>query len=87
MKEKKIFETILLERERQDRDMIRLEFNVHTDVVVMNYIYEEPAGDEDVHKQRHNHDPELLDEETFEALKKKLYEHNIPFKQRRDEFI
>ncbi|WP_031548333.1 hypothetical protein [Salinicoccus luteus] len=87
MKEKRILEGVLLERERQDRNMIMLEFNIRTDMVVMNYIYDGHDAGGDVHKKRHDHDPEIMDHETFEALKGKLYENNVPFKERRDAFI
>lgn len=87
MKEKRILKGVLLERERQDRSMVMLEFNIHPDMVVMSYVYDDHDEGGDVHKKRHDHDPEIMDHETFEALKGKLYENNVPFKERRDDFI
>ncbi|WP_020008785.1 hypothetical protein [Salinicoccus albus] len=89
MKEKQIIDAVLLEYNRADRNMTKLEFNIRPGVVVMDYVYDDLAEDkgEDPHKKRHNHDPEIMDENTFEAVKEKLYEHNIPFRQRRDEFM
>lgn len=87
MKEKRILEAVLLEWTRQDRNMIMLEFNTHPDMVVMNYVYDDHEEAEDVHRKRHDHDPEVIDQATFAALKKELYEQNIPFRERRDDFI
>lgn len=87
MKDKSILEGVLLEMERQDRNMTMVEFNIHPDMVVMNYIYDAHETVGDVHKKRHDHDPEIMDHETFAGLKDKLYENNVPFRERRDDFI
>lgn len=87
MKDRRILEAVLLERERQDRNMVMLEFNIHPDMVVMRYIYDDNDDGGDVHKKRHDRDPEILDRNTFEAVKGKLGAHCIPYKERRDAFI
>ncbi|MCG1008580.1 hypothetical protein J4760_00800 [Salinicoccus sp. ID82-1] len=87
MKDRRIFEAVLLERERQDRNMIMIEFNIHPDMVVMNYVYDDHDDGGDVHRKRHDRDPEILDRNTFEAVKEKLIEHNVPYRERRDAFI
>lgn len=89
MNEKQIIDDVLFEYNRRDRNMTNLEFNIRPDVVVMDYVYDDldEGEGEDLHKKRHNHDPEMMDADTFEAVKKKLSEHNVPFKQRRDEFM
>ncbi|GAB3069184.1 hypothetical protein ACFOU0_10300 [Salinicoccus sesuvii] len=87
MKDRRILEAVLLERERQDRSMVMLEFNIHSDMVVMSYIYDDHDNGGDVHRKRHDRDPEIFDRHTFEALKQKLGEHCIPYRERRDAFI
>lgn len=83
---KELLNRIILEREREDKHFIKLEFNVRRDQVVMNYIYEDKTGG-DVHLNRHDADPEFMDVEKFELLKKYLGEEKIPFQERRDEFL
>lgn len=83
---KELLERIVLENEREDKQFIKLEFNIRSTQVVMNYIYENEY-EVDVHKVRHDADPEFMDIETFEVLKEYLYEERIPFEERRDEFL
>lgn len=87
MKAQNLLARILMESEREDRNFSRLEFNVRDKGVVMNYEYAPDADVEDVHRPRHGKDPEILDLETFDELKPLLYEKNIPFKERRDDFL
>ncbi|MFC3419836.1 hypothetical protein ACFOLA_10140 [Salinicoccus hispanicus] len=87
MKDRRILEAVLLERGRQDRNMVMLEFNIHPDMVVMSYIYDDHDDGSDVHKRRHDRDPEIIDRNTFEAVKAKFNEHGIPYRERRDAFI
>jgi hypothetical protein len=87
VKAQNLLARILMESEREDRNFSRLEFNVRDKGVVMNYEYAPDADAEDVHRPRHGKDPEILDLETFDELKPLLYEKNIPFKERRDDFL
>lgn len=83
----KILSRILLEKKREDRHFVKLEFNVRDKGVVMNYVYDGATGGADVHRPSHDKDPEVLDLDTFDELKPLLYEKNIPFNERRDDFI
>lgn len=83
---KEFLERIVLEHEREDKKFIKLEFNIRSSQVVMNYIYEDKY-EEEVHKVGHDADPEFMDIETFELLKEYLCEERIPFEERRDEFL
>ncbi len=87
VKAQNLLTRILLESEREDRDFSRLEFNIRDKNVVMTYEYVDGTGALDVHRPRHVKDPEVLDMETFDELKPLLYEKNIPFKERRDDFL
>src|SRR5699024_398856 len=55
VKEKQIIDAVLLEYNRSDRSMTKLEFNIRPGVVVMDYVYDDLAEDkgEDPHKKRH----------------------------------
>ncbi|SOC37866.1 hypothetical protein [Salinicoccus kekensis] len=87
MKAQDLLKRIMMESEREDREFSRLEFNVRDRGVVMNYEYSDGTGTGDIHRPRHVKDPEVLDLETFDELKPLLYEKNIPFKERRDDFL
>ncbi|CAM4212677.1 hypothetical protein [Lacicoccus alkaliphilus] len=87
MKAQNLLTRILMEAEREDRNFSRLEFNVRDKGVVMTYEYAADSDAEDVHRPRHGKDPEVLDLDTFDELKPLLYEKNIPFKERRDDFL
>ena len=87
MKAQNLLSQILLEKEREDRNFTGLEFNVRDIGVVMNYKYDDDAAHVDVHRPRYDKDPQVLNLDTFEELKPLLYEKNVPFKERRDDFI
>lgn len=87
MKAQDLLTRIMMEAEREDRNFSRLEFNIRDRGIVMNYEYMDGAGTGDVHRPSHIKDPEVLDLETFGELKPLLYEKNIPFKERRDDFL
>lgn len=86
MNVKELLARIILERDREDKHFVKLEFNIRGHQVVMNYIYDH-YQDEDIHSLRHDADPEILDLETFEELKNRLCEEKVPFQVRRDEFL
>lgn len=87
VKAQSLLSQILLEKEREDRNFTGLEFNVRDKGVVMNYKYDDDATHVDVHRPRYDKDPEVLNTDTFEELKPLLYEKNVPFKERRDDFM
>lgn len=87
MKAQSLLSQILLEKEREDRNFTGLEFNVRDKGVVMNYKYDDDVTAVDVHRPRYDKDPEVLHIDTFEELKPLLYEKNVPFKERRDDFM
>lgn len=87
MKVQNLLSQILLEKEREDRNFTGLEFNVRDKGVVMNYKYDDDVTPGDVHRPRYDKDPEVLNLNTFEELKPLLYEKNVPFKERRDDFM
>lgn len=87
MKAQSLLSQILLEKEREDRNFTGLEFNVRDKGVVMNYKYDDDAATADVHRPRYDKDPKVLDVDTFGELKPLLYEKNVPFKERRDDFM
>lgn len=87
MKAKSLLSQILLEKEREDRNFTGLEFNVRDKGVVMNYKYDDDVLSQDVHRPRYDKDPEVLNLDIFEELKPLLYEENVPFKERRDDFM
>lgn len=86
MDAKVLLNRIILEKERADRQFVKLEFNVRESQVVMRYVYEDEYND-DIHMNRHDADPELMDADTFENLKQLLNEKKIPYQARRDEFM
>ena len=53
----------------------------------MNYKYDDETVTVDVHRPRYDKDPEVLNLDIFEELKPLLYEKNVPFKERRDDFM
>lgn len=86
MKASELMTKILLEKEREDKHFIRLEFNVREKAVVMNYLYEDDY-DDDIHRHPHDADPEVLSTEEFGELKPLLVKEKVPYQERRDEFM
>ncbi|EIE3638166.1 hypothetical protein LDE09_002374 [Staphylococcus pseudintermedius] len=79
-----LLEEVKNERNREDKFLCEIQFEV-----TMFFEYEEVqmATQEAHYFRKHNHDPEFLDIETFETLKKALEEEGIRYKQRRDMFM
>ncbi len=76
------------ERNREDKKLIEIQFEVRNEQVTMFFEYEKEQATQDNHYFiRHHHDPEFLDMETFELLKEALDDEGIRHKQRRDVFL
>ncbi|MEJ7541172.1 hypothetical protein [Staphylococcus intermedius] len=84
-----LLEEVKNERNREDKFLYEIQFEVRRNEVTMFFEYEEvqTTTQEAHYFKRHNHDPEILDIETFETLKKALDEEGIRYKQRRDMFM
>lgn len=84
-----LLEEVKNERNREDKFLCEIQFEVRRNEVTMFFEYEEVqmATQEAYYFRKHNHDPEFLDIETFETLKKALEEEGIRYKQRRDMFM
>ncbi|EKH7761357.1 hypothetical protein OJ624_RS11460 [Staphylococcus pseudintermedius] len=84
-----LLEEVKNERNREDKFLCEIQFEVRRNEVTMFFEYEEVqmATQEAYYFRKHNHDPEFLDIETFETLKKALEEEGIRYKQRSDMFM
>ncbi|UEX89468.1 hypothetical protein [Staphylococcus ratti] len=85
---KRIIEEVKRESQREDKALDGINFEIRENEVTMFFEYNEPSPKEKNHHYvRHDHDPEFLDVETFEKVKTELASLNIPYSERRDEFI
>ncbi|ARJ51529.1 hypothetical protein [Staphylococcus lutrae] len=83
-----LLEEIKEERNRQDKFLSEIRFEIRINEVTMFFEYEEVQTPQaDHYFIRHHHDPEVLDIETFEKLKKALDNEGIRYKQRKDMFM
>jgi len=86
---KKIIEDVKQEKKRTDKIFQDITFEVRAEQVLMFFNYNEIIdnvnGDQNYVK--HNHDPEFIDIQQLNQLKSELKELDVPFHERRDDFM
>ncbi|WP_436853578.1 hypothetical protein [Staphylococcus caeli] len=86
---KKIIEDVKQEKKRTDKIFQDITFEVRAEQVLMFFNYDEIIdnvnGDQNYVK--HNHDPEFIDIQQLNQLKGELKKIDIPFHERRDDFM
>ncbi|SCS49617.1 hypothetical protein [Staphylococcus caeli] len=86
---KKIIEDVRQEKKRTDKIFQDITFEVRAEQVLMFFNYNEIIdnvnGDQNYVK--HNHDPEFIDIQQLNQLKSELKELDVPFHERRDDFM
>ncbi|WP_436861343.1 hypothetical protein [Staphylococcus caeli] len=86
---KKIIEDVKQEKKRTDKIFQDITFEVRAEQVLMFFNYDEIIdnvnGDQNYVK--HNHDPEFIDIQQLNQLKTELKKIDIPFHERRDDFM
>ncbi|MBO1220415.1 hypothetical protein [Staphylococcus nepalensis] len=88
-KVKRILEDIQNEKQRTDKVFQDITFEVRAEQVIMFFNYNEiiDTVNEDQNYLKHNHDPEFIDIQELNTLKKELTALNISFHERRDDFM
>jgi hypothetical protein len=88
-KVKRILEDIKNEKQRTDKVFQDITFEVRAEQVIMFFNYNEiiDTVNEDQNYLKHNHDPEFIDIQELNTLKKELTALNISFHERRDDFM
>lgn len=88
-KVKRILEDIKNEKQRTDKVFQDITFEVRAEQVIMFFNYNEiiDTVNEDQNYLKHNHDPEFIDIQELNTLKKELTALNILFHERRDDFM
>ena len=87
-KARNIIEEVKKERQREDKQLKSIHFEIRENEVTMFFEYNEPSPTQSNHHYiRHDHDPEFLDIQTFEQVKSELSTLTIHYSERRDEFI
>ncbi|WP_323702748.1 hypothetical protein [Mammaliicoccus sp. Dog046] len=88
-KVERIIKTVIGEKDRSDKQLKGIEFNIRKNEVVMIYNYDESihVPQENHHYLKHNKDPEWLNLDELALIQKALKEKNIHFIERRDEFM
>lgn len=85
----RIIEDVKREKQRDDKIFKGVTFEVRTEQVIMFFNYEEiiDTQKDDQYFIKHNHDPEFIDIQELNALKKSLDELHISYSERRDDFM
>ncbi|MCO4348571.1 hypothetical protein [Staphylococcus agnetis] len=84
----RIIEELKKELKREDKTLKSINFEVRENEVTMFFEYNEPNPlTHNHHYIKHDHDPEILDVETFEHIKAELKSLNVSYTERRDEFM
>jgi membrane protease subunit (stomatin/prohibitin family) len=85
----RIIEDVKREKQRDDKIFKGVTFEVRTEQVIMFFNYEEivDTQNQDQYFIKHNHDPEFIDIQELNALKKSLDELHIAYSERRDDFM
>ncbi|MBI5975805.1 hypothetical protein HHH54_09395 [Staphylococcus sp. H16/1A] len=83
-----LVEAVKAEHNRTDKRLESIQFEIRHEEVTMFFEYQEPeVNHSEHHFIKHNHDPERMDMETFEAVKKHIEELGITCHERRDIFM
>lgn len=85
----RIIEDVKQEKERNDKIFKGITFEVRTEQVIMFFNYEEivDTQNENHYFIKHNHDPEFIDIQELNAIKKSLDEFHVLYNERRDDFM
>lgn len=88
-KVKTIIEDVKKEKSRTDKIFKGVTFEVRAEQVIMFFNYNEiiDTVNEDQNYVKHNHDPEFIDMQQLTELKSEFKELNIPYHERRDDFM
>lgn len=86
---KRIIEDVKKEKNRNDKIFTGATFEVRTEQVIMFFNYEEIVNTQNDNHffVKHNHDPEFLDIQSLNSIKKELDDLRIPYNERRDDFM
>ena len=86
---KRIVEDVKKEKVRTDKIFKDITFEVRAEQVIMFFNYNEiiDTVNEDQNYVKHNHDPEFIDIQQLTELKAEFKELDIPFHERRDDFM
>ena len=86
---KRIIEDVKREQQRLDKVLTHIEFEIRTTQVIMFFNYDELANPktQDHYFVKHNHDPEFIDMNMLNEIKAQLDEIQMPYSERRDDFL
>lgn len=86
---KRIIEDVKREKNRTDKVLTHIEFEIRIEQVIMFFNYDDLASSnqQDHYFVKHNHDPEFIDMNMLNDIKSALKEMHMPFSERRDDFL
>ena len=85
----RIIEDVKKEKNRNDKIFQDITFEIRTEQVIMFFNYNEIIDTVNGNQNyvKHNHDPEFIDIKELNDLKTELKKLDIPFTERRDDFM
>ncbi|GEQ00614.1 hypothetical protein BU600_12765 [Staphylococcus arlettae] len=85
----RIIEDVKKEKNRNDKIFKGATFEVRTEQVIMFFNYDEIINTQNENHffVKHNHDPEFLDIQSLNSVKRELDNLHIPYNERRDDFM
>ncbi|MGD6885605.1 hypothetical protein [Staphylococcus shinii] len=86
---KRIIEDVKVEKKRTDKIFQDVTFEVRAEQVIMFFNYNEIIDNINGNQiyVKHNHDPEFIDIQELNLLKSELKELEVPYHERRDDFM